>query len=94
MATSVSGGSASSDKVSFVVGECFDSFAALESKINVFEKDNFVQLWKRDPRSVEAASKRLTRHLKPELKYYELKMCCIHGGQAFRSQGKGIRNVM
>ena len=72
---------------SFALGNLFDSFKH-------FKEVNSVKLWKREARSIEAAGKRLTRYLKPELKYYELKLCCIHGGQKFKSKGKGFRNSM
>ena len=29
----------------------------------------------------------------PELKYYQLKFCCIHGGK-FKPGGSGIRDTM
>ena len=71
---------------SFVVGDCSESFAKLENS-------HFVKFWKRDTRTVEAARKRMNKSIKPELKYYEIKYCCIHGGQHFKSQGKGLRNA-
>ena len=79
---------------SFALGNLFDSFDALSARIKHFKEVNSVKLWKREARSIEAAGKRLTRYLKPELKYYELKLCCIHGGQKFKSKGKGFRNSM
>ena len=34
---------------------------------------------------IEAAKKRgVDRPLKPELKYFQLKYCCVHGGQKFK----------
>lgn len=55
------------------IGEIFAEFLELESKINAFDQGNFVQVWKRDCRTVAAAKKRLDRHLDEKLKYYELK---------------------
>ena len=52
-----------------------------------------MKFWKREARTIEAARKRVSRDLNPDLKYYEIKYCCIHGGQKFKSQGKGMRNV-
>ena len=78
---------------SFVVGDCFESFAKLEARVEKFENSHFVKFWKRDTRTVEAARKRMNKSIKPELKYYEIKYCCIHGGQHFKSQGKGLRNA-
>ena len=78
---------------SFVVGDCFESFAKLEARVEKFENSHFVKFRKRDTRTVEAARKRMNKSIKPELKYYEIKYCCIHGGQHFKSQGKGLRNA-
>ena len=55
-------------------------FDELEAKVKAYECAKFVKFWKRD---AQATKKRVTKFLKPELKYYELKYCCIHGGQAF-----------
>ena len=34
----------------------------------------------RDARTVETTKRRMDRQLKEELKYYEVKICCMHGG--------------
>ena len=73
---------------SFAVGDLFSTFNELEAKVKAYERANFVKFWKRDARTIEAAKNRLNKFLKPELKYYELKYCCIHGGQAFKAKGK------
>ena len=79
----------SSDEVSFCVGDLFFTFQELDNKLKAYEKAHFVQFWKRDARTIEAAKKRLNKFLKPELRYYEIKLCCIHGGQRFKSKSKG-----
>lgn len=84
-------GASSSASVSFAVGDSFQSFEEVEARIKRYKELNFVEFWKRDSRTVEAASKRLNRPLLPRLKYYELKYCCIHGGQHFKPKGKGLR---
>lgn len=81
------------DDNSFVVGDCFESLAKLEARVEKFENSHFVKFWKRDTRTIEAARKRLNKSINPELNYYEIKYCCIHGGQHFKSQGKGHRNA-
>ena len=82
-----------SNCIIFSVGETFNDFQELESKRHAFEQANFVQLWKRDCRTVAAAKKRLDRHLDEKLKYYEVKYCCVHGGQSFRAKGNGARST-
>jgi hypothetical protein len=81
------------DQLSFAVGDFFSTFDELEAKVKAYENAQFMKFWKRDSRTIEAAKKRLNKFLKPELKYYELKYCCIHGGQAFKAKGKGSRST-
>ena len=75
--------------IAFRVGDMFSSFDELDLKLKRFEHTNFMQFWKWDARTFEAAKKHVERFLKPELKYYEIKYCCIHGWQAFKPKGKG-----
>ena len=91
--TTLEGTQAAAEDVSFAVGETFGSFDALLTRIRAYEQAKFVQLWKRDCRTIEAAKKRLNRPLKLSLKYYEVKFCCIHGGQRFKAKGKGVRST-
>ena len=79
--------------VLIAVGKKFGSFADLERTIRLYEERNFVKFWKREARSIEAAKKRIDRHMNLKLKYYELKYTCIHGGQKFRPKGKGNRDT-
>ena len=58
----------------FEVGEGFGSYEELEEKIQLIRKENFIDLWKRDSRTITAAQKRLTKELNPKLKYYEVYM--------------------
>ena len=81
------------ERVSFVLGETFFTFPALEEKLRLYQQQNFVQLWIRDSRTVSAAKKRLTRNVKDSLRYYEIKYCCIQGGVGFKSRGKGKRTA-
>ena len=86
---------AESDEIEsfFAVGKLFASFAELEAKLEEYKRKKFVEFWIRDSRTIKAASKRgVDRPLAPALKYYEIKYCCIHGGQAFKARGKGIRS--
>ncbi|XP_014668459.1 PREDICTED: uncharacterized protein LOC106809772 [Priapulus caudatus] len=79
--------------VGFFLDQKFESFAVLQDFIKDYESHNFVQLWKRDSRTISAAKKRLTKELKESLVYYELKYCCIQGGAHFKSRGRGLRNA-
>ena len=80
--------------VEFVLGETFPSFLELEKKIGRYKKEKFVELWRRDARTIAAARKKgIDRHLSESLKYYEIKYCCVHGGQAFKPRGEGKRST-
>ena len=73
----------------FQLGEKFED---LEAKLDRYKNENFVELWRRDCRTITAARKRgVDRPLKAELKYYQLKYCCVHGGQKFTARGDGKR---
>ncbi len=32
--------------------------------------------------------------MKPELRYHQLKYCCIHGGKRFKPGGSGLRDTL
>ena len=71
----------SSEEVIFTIGVKFSTFSELKDKIVDFEKANFVQLYIRRSRSIEAAAKRAPRkQFNSELKYSEIDYSCIHGG--------------
>lgn len=77
---------ASVQDVSFNVGDKFSSFAELDEKISLYSSTNYVQLWKRDARTIEAAKKRVGKiaaSMSDALKYQSVKYCCIHGGKKF-----------
>ena len=46
--------------MSLTVGDTFQSFALWEEAVKKFELENYVQLWRRDARTIQAAKKRLT----------------------------------
>ena len=86
--------SAASQTVSFVLGDCFDSFSAVEERLKKYKAANYVEFWKRDSRTIEAAQRRRpNKVIKSSLVYYELRYCCIHGGKPFQPKGKGIRHT-
>lgn len=66
----------------FVVGQIFKSYKEVEEALKVHEQETFAKYWKRDARLI--TSSRIKKVIKPELRYYELKYCCIFGGQCFR----------
>lgn len=75
--------------VTFRVGDRFTSFTELEAKIEAYSQAHFVQLWRRDARTIEAAKKRvgkIANNMSEALKYQSVKYCCIHGGKKFTTQ--------
>lgn len=79
-------------KDNFELGETFDTYEELSRKVEVFEKTQYVSLFKADSRSIKAAQNRVGKNkiLKPELLYAEIKLCCVYGGK-FKSKGTGKR---
>ena len=64
------------------VGEKFKSFDEVSLAISKFESDNFVNLYKKESRTVAAAAKKCpNRVFRPELKYSELNFACVRNGK-------------
>ena len=62
--------------------EVKEKFASFESKLERYKNVVFAEFWKRDLRTILEARKRgVERPINPELKYYEVKYCCVLGGQ-------------
>ena len=77
---------------SFTVGDRFKMFVEVENKIHQYEKEKFVQFYRRDSRRIEAAQKRAPhKSFREEIVYAELVYSCIHGGKKFKSESKGKR---
>lgn len=73
--------------LTFKLGERFDSFAELEENITQYELENYVNLWVKSSRTIEAAH--LKKHLYPAIRYYAIKYACIHGGRKLKSESTG-----
>ena len=61
------------------VGDTFDSYIELELKIKQLELLDMNSLSILDCKTIETAQKRSDRALNPDLKYYQVKYCCING---------------
>lgn len=74
--------------VAFTVGELFDSFSDLQSKLNDYSEEHFCHFYIKD-------SKKLTNDetVNPNLIYKHIVYCCIYGGQKPRFRGSGSRSV-
>ena len=68
----------------FFIGQKFHTLEELETAKRVYEDSNFCELWKRDVRTLTAASKRVPKRVSianPNLTYYSLHLSCKFGGR-------------
>ena len=74
------------------IGSEFQSNAQVEKSIEAFQERNFVQLYKRSSRGLDAYAKKCpNKKLNPDLLYSELDFACIHGGKKFKTKSKECR---
>ena len=77
------------------IGADFWSFAQLESAIADYQQKNFVRLYRRDSRTIEATKKRTSKKdYNEQIVYTDIKYACVHGGKTFISQTTGVRPVV
>lgn len=77
------------------VGARFSSYEQFLSAFNEYKKQNNVEFYVSDSRTLEAARKRYPNKVEKapmSLKFYFVKMQCIHGG-AFKKRGSGQRET-
>ena len=73
-------------EMALVSGQEFYSFEELSEGVKNWEKKNFVTLYTRSSRSIEAARKRApNRTFLDKLKFSELDYACVHGGREYKS---------
>ena len=58
----------------FCLGEHFTSYDDIKEKMRKYEKENFVNLWVRDSRAIEAA--RVKKDYNPAIQLYEVRYAC------------------
>ncbi|KAK7114682.1 hypothetical protein V1264_000704 [Littorina saxatilis] len=76
----------------FNVGDQFASYEEFQQALVGYEKSTFVQLWKRDSRTLAAAQGRCpNRKFNSAIKFYELTYSCVHGGKKHHSKSTGLR---
>ncbi|KAB0804343.1 hypothetical protein PPYR_01313 [Photinus pyralis] len=74
------------------IGVRFPSYHLLMHHLEEFTKETQCKFWKRDARTIGAArSLGVTKHLNPDLIYFELKFSCVYGGVDFKTKGRNIR---
>jgi hypothetical protein len=68
----------------------FDSYKEFELVLEKYQKEHFVQLWKRDARTIKSMQSRAPdKKFNDTLLYGLLKFCCIHGGKDHKSSSLG-----
>ena len=68
-------------------GKEFSSFEEVCASIKKWEEANFVTLYTRSSRGLEAARRRAPRRTFAEqLKFSELDYACVHGGREYKSK--------
>jgi hypothetical protein len=75
----------------------FNSYEELKQSLTQFEKDNYIQLWKRDSRTIKCMKTRApNKNFNNDLVYDALALCCVHGGKDHKtsSTGKCIRSIV
>jgi len=68
------------------VGDCFETFEQFHAKLEEYMQTTSTRFYRRDARTIAAARKRLTRPLNDEIKYYDIRYCCVSDGLDVRSR--------
>ena len=62
-----------------------DTFPDLERTIEKYQKEHFVQFYKRDSRTIESSIRRATnKKYNADIKYTHVTYSCINGGKKFK----------
>ncbi|XP_055597916.1 uncharacterized protein LOC129747641 [Uranotaenia lowii] len=78
----------------FQEGELFESYQKFLERLELHSRQDYVYYWRRDSRTIEAASiKKTTRCINPALRYYSLRYTCVLGGQKFEPKSKRRESI-
>ena len=81
------------DNISLCVGTKFSTFEELSQSIKSYEERNFVTLYTRSSRTVEATRRRApNKKFNDKLHYSELDYVCIHGGRVYKSKSSSRKD--
>ena len=73
--------------MALVSGQEFCSFEEVSESVKKWEKENFVTLYTRSSRSIEAAKRRApNRAFLDKLKFSELDYACVREGREYKSK--------
>ena len=80
------------EQAELIEGREFSSFEELSKSVKKWEEANFVTLYTRSSRGLEAARRRAPRRtFAEELKFSELDYACVHGGREYKSKSSQKR---
>ena len=82
------------EAAAFTVRKSFNSYQELEDRVKAYEESSFIQLYRRDTRTLAAARKRVPRKVeraKKELVYYSIRFACVFGGKTYQNKSTGQR---
>ena len=75
-----------------MVGSTFSSLEKLEAEVNAYQSEKFVQLVKRDTKTLEMANKRVPKRdegANTALVYYSIHYICAFGGKVTKMKEPG-----
>ena len=73
-------------------GSKFVSFKLLSESIKQWERENFVQLYKRRSRTIQSAARRATKKkYNKDLEFSEIDYACIHGGRNLKENVESVQ---
>lgn len=81
------------DGMEIHVGDTFNSYEELNSKIRQYEESKYVSLYMRDNKLLATAIRKgiIKKQVNDNLKYLYVTFSCYHGGRNFKSHSKGLR---
>lgn len=79
------------ENMSLHVGKKYSTLVDWEQDLKSFECLHRQKYYKKNSRTLKAATPNLKKRVNSDLHYYEVQYSCIHGGK-FQSRSNGIRN--
>ena len=74
------------------VGNEFSSFEELKAKLKAYQSEKYVQLVRRDTRTLEMARRQVPKRVEDSnaaLVYYSIHYTCALGGKSYKNEGAG-----
>ena len=75
----------------FCLGEHLTSHDDPKGKMKKYEEEDFVNVWIRGSRAIEAARAKKTYN--PAIKFCEIRYASKHGGRKFKSENTAVKSL-